>query len=94
VDYGLDLKDFKLQNFLVLLSEFEIKGNIERYFKQEFSNYRQLHFSFEDHSEQFTPLGQNKDELNVDFNPDSGRLRVTCSNWNGIRLRGKVWGSL
>ena len=94
MNYGLNLKDFKLQNFLVLLGEFEITGNMERYFKQEFPNYRQLHFSFEDHSEQFIPMGQNKDELNVDFNPDTGRLKVTCSNWDGIRLRGKVWGAL
>ena len=94
MNYGLDLKDLKLQNFLVLLSEFEIRGNVERYLRQEFPSYKKLHFSFEDRSDQFVPTGQNKDELNVDYNPDTGFLKVTCSNWDGIRWRGKVWGSL
>lgn len=93
-DYGFNLKDFKLQNFLVLLSEFGIRRNMERDFKQEFPNYRQLHFSFEDRSEQFNPMGENTESLNVDFNQDTGRLKVTCSNWDGIRLRGRVWGTL
>lgn len=93
-DYGFNLNDFKLQNFLVLLTEFEITRNIERNFKQEFPNYGQLHFSFEDHSEQFNPVGDNPENLNVNFNHDTGHLKVTCSNWDGIRLRGKIWGAL